>query len=184
MPSRAFVELVPYIADFAVVTALALLWARRSKLDLALSAPAYRKAEPWVLLLILWHTAEWAITTFHPLGVDPVWLARQEQLSLAEDLILSLILAPVSEELLFRGAMFAALMRRWGIWTAALAPSLIWGLLHVQYEWWVMASIAGSGFLLAMIRWKGGSLYLPMGLHAAWNLLVTLNDHGLLASSG
>ena len=78
--------------------------------------------------------------------------------------------------------MFAALLRRWGIWAAAIVPSLIWGLLHVQYEWWVVASIAGSGVLLAMVRWKSQSLYLPVGLHAAWNLLVTLNNRGLLGS--
>lgn len=71
--------------------------------------------------------------------------------------------------------MFAALLRRWGIWTAAVIPSLLWGLLHIEYEWWTMASFAGSGVLLAMIRWKSGSLYLPIALHAGWNLLATLS---------
>lgn len=173
------VEFVAHLADSAILATIALLWARWSRLDLGFSVPAFRKAEPWVLLFILWRTAEWAITIFIPIEADPEWLAWTEQLSLGEDLIVFVLLAPVAEEIFFRGAMFAALLRRWGIWTAALVPSLIWALLHVQYEWWIVASLFGSGVLLAMVRWKGGSLYLPVGLHAAWSLLVTLNNRGL-----
>jgi membrane protease YdiL (CAAX protease family) len=176
------VEFLLNLADIAILTTIALLWATWSKLDLGFSMPAYRKAEPWVLLFMLWCTAEWAIAIFLPIEVDPDWLTRTEQLTFGQDLIVSVLLGPLSEELFFRGAMFAALLRHWGIWAAALVPSVIWGLTHVQYEWWVVATIGGSGVLLAMVRWKSGSLYLPVGLHAAWNLLVTLNNHELFGS--
>ena len=179
---RELMEFVSYFVAFTLLTALVLLWAAWSKLDLGLSAPAMRRAEPWVLVFILWCVAEWAIPIFRPVEVDPDWLTRMEQLSFVEDLIVSVLLAPVAEELLFRGALFAALLRRWGIRAAALVPSILWGLIHLQYEWWAMASLVVSGVLLAMIRWKSGSLYLPLGLHAAWNLLATLNNHGLLGS--
>ena len=169
------VEFVTQITNCAIFAAIALLWARWSKLDLGLSAPAFRRAEPWVLLYILWSTARWAISLFLPNEVDPEWLKRMDQLSLGEAIIVIGLVGPVAEELLFRGAMFAAILRRWGIWAAALVPSLISGLFHLQYEWWVVTSIIGSGVLLAMVRWKGGSLYLPVSLHAAWNLLVILN---------
>ena len=105
-----------------------------------------------------------------------------EQFSLLDELIVVVVLAPVCEELLFRGAMFSALLRRWGIRTAAIVPSLIWAIIHIQYEWWFVASIAGSGVLLALVRWKGGSIYLPIALHAAYNLLVTLYNRGLLGN--
>jgi membrane protease YdiL (CAAX protease family) len=177
--SRALVEFVTQLADFAILTTIALLWAKWSKLDMGLSKPAFSRAEPWVLLFILWTAAEWAITIYLPVEVDPDWLARMDQLSLGESLIILVLLAPMCEELLFRGAMFAALLRRWGIWPAALIPSVVWGLIHAQYEWWFMASIAGSGVVLAMVRWRSGSIYLCVGLHAAWNLLATLDSHGL-----
>jgi membrane protease YdiL (CAAX protease family) len=181
--SEAPVEFILYyLADFAILTTIALLWGRWSKLDLGFSTPAYRQAEPWVLIFILWCTAEWALSIFLPVYVDPEWLERWNELSLGEDLIVSVLLAPVCEELFFRGAMFASFLRRWGIWTAALVPSLIWGLIHIQYEWWVVVAITGSGVLLAMVRWKGGSLYLPIALHAAWNLLAVLHDRGLFGS--
>ena len=172
-------QLFIHLADFAIYMAIGLVWVKRSRLDLGLSAPAFGKAEPWVLLFILWCTAEWALALFLPVEADSEWLRRRDPLSLGEDLIVSVLLAPVGEELFFRGAMFSAFLRRWGIRAAVLVPSLVWGLVHVQYEWWVVASIAGSGVLLAMVRWKGGSLYLPVGLHAAWNLLVTLYNHEL-----
>ena len=170
------------LAGFAVLTTISLLWARWSKLDLGFSASNFRRAEPWVLIFILWGTAEWAITIFLPVEADPDWIAQQQQFSLGEHLIAAVLLAPVAEELFFRGAMFAVLLRRWGIRTAVIVPSLIWAIMHVQYGWWDVALIAGSGVLLAMVRWKSGSLYLPVGLHAAWNLLVTLDYHGLFGS--
>ena len=182
--SRAHVEIVTFLAAFVIQTAIVLLWARWSKLDLGLAAPDFREAEPWVLLFILWCTAEWALPIFLPTEVDPEWRRRMEQLSLGEILLVSVLLAPLFEELLFRGAMFSALLRRWGILAAALVPSVIWGLIHIQYEWWAVALIVGSGVLLAMVRWKGGSIYLPLGLHAAWNLLVTLHNKGLFGPLG
>jgi len=188
LPSGPFrssgrVEFVSDLITLAIVTTPIMLWARWSKLDLGFRAPDLKAAEPWVLLYILWITAERAISIFLPFEADPEWLARMEQISLVESLFESVVLAPMVEELLFRGAMFAALLRRWGIWSAALVPSLIWGLLHVQYEWWVVGLIAGSGILLAMVRWKSGSLYLPIVFHAASNLLATLNNHGVFTGA-
>lgn len=182
LPSSAPVEFANHFADFVILTTIALIWGMWARLKLGLSRPAYWEAEPWVLLFILWNTAEWAISLFWPTVVDPEWLAERERLTLAEHLIASALLAPVAEELLFRGTMFAALLRRWGIWPAALVPSALWALLHVQYEWWVVASTAGSGVLLAMVRWKSGSIWLPIALHAAGNLLATLAWHNLLGS--
>jgi membrane protease YdiL (CAAX protease family) len=34
-----------------------------------------------------------------------------------------------------------------------------------------------------MVRWKGGSLYLPVGLHAAYNLLAMLEGHEVFGSA-
>ena len=134
-------------------------------------------------MFILWLTAEWALALVLPVYADPSWQAEFEELPLAEELFVFVVIGPVWEELFFRGAMFAAFLRRWGIMTAAIVPSLIWALIHVQYEWWYVASIAGSGVLLAMVRWKGGSIYLPIALHGAFNLLVTFYNRELLGNA-
>jgi len=175
------VEFTAQLASFAIVTAGTLLWAKWSKLDLGLRSPALKGVWPWVGLFVLWCAAESALDAIHPIEVDPEWLEEMQQLSLPETLVLTAVLDPLCEELLFRGVMFSALIRRWGIRAAAVVPSLLWGLVHVQYEWWYVASIAGSGVVLAIIRWKSGSIYVPLGLHAAFNLLIALSSYFPLA---
>jgi membrane protease YdiL (CAAX protease family) len=159
----------------AISAAATLLWARWSKLDLALRRPVLAGAWPWAALFVLWCAVEtFVVAAIRPVEVDAEWLEEIEQLSGADYFLLTVVLDPLWEELFFRGAMFSALIRRWGIWVAALVPSLLWGLAHAQYEWWYMASIAGSGVVLAIVRWKSGSIWLPVGLHAAFNLSLYL----------
>jgi uncharacterized protein len=168
------VDFTAGLIEFAIFTAAILLWAKRSKLDLGTRPPDLRAAWPWILFFIAWLGAEWAIVTAYPVEVDPEWQEELERLSLLEDLALTVLLGPVFEELLFRGALFAALIRRWGISVAAIVPSALWGLIHVQYEAWYAVSIACSGVILAMIRWKSGSLYVPIALHSGFNLFDLL----------
>lgn len=176
-------EFIAWLAEDLVLTALVLLWAKRSALDLGLRAPRFRGAWPWVALYILWYAVEWVIFAFYPPQENPAWLDRLQQLPLLAELILVVVTGPVLEELLFRGAMFSALLRRWGSGVAAIVPSLLWGLLHLGYEPWFVASIAGSGVVLAIIRWKSGSLYIPLCLHAAGNLCLTLDPYAWFAGT-
>lgn len=163
------------LVDFAVFTAVALMWARWSNLDLGLRAPALTKAWPWTLLFMAWIGAEWAITAYTPAIATEGYAEEMAQRGLPELLLSMVVLGPLGEELLFRGAMFSALLRRWGVWAAVIIPSILWGLMHTDYELWVVASTVGSGVILAVIRWKSGSLYPPLVLHAAVNLLVELD---------
>lgn len=157
-----------------VYTAIVLFWAAAFRLDLGLRAPAWRGVWPWIALYIILYAAEWAIFVAYPPESDPDWVEELWQFSLLEQRVLIVVTGPIFEELLFRGALFSALLRRWGIKVAIIVPSLAWGLIHVGYEPWVILSIALSGMALAMIRWKSGSLYVPLALHAAGNLLGTV----------
>lgn len=172
------------VAGDLVFAAIVLFWARRSKLDLGFRAPNFAGVWEWIGLFVLWCAAEQAVVAAHGLGHDPEsqdWLSG---LTLAESLVLMVLTAPLVEELLFRGALFSALLRRWGAASAVLVPSVLWGLVHVQHEAWYAASIAGSGTVLAVIRWRSGSIWLPILLHAAFNLVVTLSDFPPFAPAG
>jgi membrane protease YdiL (CAAX protease family) len=177
------VEFTQWLAGDLVLTAIVLLWAKQSKLDLGLRAPVFKGAWPWISLYIAWYAADWAIFALYPAEEGPEWLNQLQRLPLLEELVLLVVTGPVFEELLFRGAMFSALLRRWGIWVAAVVPSILCGLLHIGYEPWFVASIAGSGVVLAIIRWKSGSLYVPLCLHAAGNLLVALDPYAWFAGT-
>lgn len=154
-----------------ILATLALLWARLSKLDIGLRAARMKRAWGWSLLLVAWTVSERVFLSYGPIATDTAWLQELERLPLAQVILLVVVIGPVTEELVFRGALFSALERRWGPGIAVVVPSLLWALLHFQYEPWLMASIAGSGILLAMIRWRSGSLYVPIALHAAANSL-------------
>lgn len=97
----------------------------------------------------------------------------------------SVVVAPVTEELAFRGILLRGLMRRYRFWPAALLCSAVFASLHV----FGAASLAAVPLLLAMtfvfgllqcvlVR-RSGRLGPAIGVHAAMNLLVMV-----LAASG
>jgi len=97
------------------------------------------------------------------------------------------VVAPVAEELFFRGFFFGAL-RRWrivvagrniGIWVAALLTSILFGLAHYssassQY----LIPLGVLGFVLCLVRWRTRSLYPCIALHSINNsLALGVNQH-------
>ena len=91
------------------------------------------------------------------------------------------VIAPVAEELFFRGFVFGAL-RRWrvmvagrnlGTWLAAIVTGLFFGAVHAgsaspQY----LVPLAFLGFVLCLVRWRTGSLYPCIALHSFNNSLA------------
>jgi membrane protease YdiL (CAAX protease family) len=83
------------------------------------------------------------------------------------------ILSGVGEELLFRGAMFRIVEERWGTLVALLASAAFFGAIHGGNPGaTVTSSIAialEAGLLLALAYTATRTLWLPIGLHFAWN---------------
>jgi membrane protease YdiL (CAAX protease family) len=92
-------------------------------------------------------------------------------------------LAPLGEELLFRGLLLRALVRRMEFWPAALISGVIFGIAHVdQYVpypiWPRTLTLAGTGVVLAWLyRWRG--YWGSVAAHASVNLGAAI---ALLAS--
>jgi CAAX protease family protein len=81
------------------------------------------------------------------------------------------IVTPIGEESLFRGFLF----RGWygepqDAWSAIGLTAVLFALLHVQYDWFVIAQVFAFGVLLGWMRWVSGSTLLTMLLHALINL--------------
>lgn len=79
----------------------------------------------------------------------------------------TVVVAPVAEELLFRGYLLNLWMARWGVWPAVVASSLVFGLLHMEKS--VFA--AGLGVVVALVYLRYDSLWPGIVLHAAYNVL-------------
>jgi uncharacterized protein len=82
-----------------------------------------------------------------------------------------IIVAPVSEELLFRGFLFRGFVREpRDALPGILAISLIWSLLHIQYDWFGAGLVFAIGVLLGYVRLYSGSTTLVILLHILLNL--------------
>jgi membrane protease YdiL (CAAX protease family) len=80
------------------------------------------------------------------------------------------VLTPVGEEILFRGFLF----RGWlhsprDAFAVIVIISLLWALIHVQYDWYTIGQIFIFGLLLGWMRWATGSTLLTILLHALIN---------------
>jgi len=88
-------------------------------------------------------------------------------------LIVPTVGAAVTEELLFRGILFRWLEQFGGSWVALLLTSGFFGAAHLHNpsaSWIAVVGIAfGAGVMLGAAYMLTRSLWLPMGLHAAWN---------------
>jgi hypothetical protein len=92
---------------------------------------------------------------------------------LVKDLIGMTILAAFMEELLFRGILFRWLEAFAGSWAALVVTSALFGLAHIYNPnaTWTssLAITVEAGMLLGGAYMLARNLWVPMGLHGAWN---------------
>ncbi len=79
----------------------------------------------------------------------------------------------VGEEIMFRGVIFRWVDEKWGFVPALLVSALLFGLIHITNPnatlWSSVAIAIEAGLLLgAAYKWSG-TLWLPIGIHWAWN---------------
>ena len=87
--------------------------------------------------------------------------------SLASAFILMVILAPLIEEMVFRGLLFSRLTKKWNMAGAMVVSSLAFGLLHMNP---IGAFV--FGIVACVLYTRTRTLLVPMGLHALNNLIV------------
>lgn len=82
------------------------------------------------------------------------------------------VVAPLTEELFFRGFLFGGLRRR-GLAVAAIVSGLAFGLAHVGGSpIGFIVPLAALGIILALLYERTGSLYPPIALHALNNSIA------------
>jgi len=85
----------------------------------------------------------------------------------------SAIFPAVSEELIFRGILFRWIEEWGGSWVALLVTSILFGCAHLLNPHASPIAALGialeAGVMLGAAYMLTRSLWLPMGLHAAWN---------------
>jgi membrane protease YdiL (CAAX protease family) len=82
-------------------------------------------------------------------------------------LALAVLVAPIVEELLFRGFIYRAFERQWGWLASMLATSVLFGLYHPHF--W--SAFASSIVFVCLLR-RTGSLWAPIVCHMVTNFAL------------
>ena len=90
----------------------------------------------------------------------------------ATNFVIVAVVAPVCEELLFRGLGFS-LLRRFGTWPAILAVGIGFGLYHGLVE--ALPELVLFGCMLAWLRYETDSVLPGMIVHATFNTVGLLS---------
>lgn len=115
------------------------------------------------------HWSEW---------FDPQ-LAWGDATAVGASLVSAVLLAPLFEEIVFRGILFATLRRRLGLIASAVVSAAVFSLAH-GYGTVGFVDVFWSGLLWAWAYERTRSLLPAIGAHALTNLLVSAGVLGLL----
>jgi len=144
-----------------------------------LSFDAFSKKN--IRLMLLAYLACWGVsilgTILMPQGETTDNQVAVEQLSnflpMSVFVASTVILAPVSEELAFRGAVLSKMLKDFPK-MAILVSALLFGFAHGAENIGAMVIYAGMGCVFAIIYKKTGRIELNITLHMFWNLIATM----------
>ncbi|HLH12487.1 MAG TPA: CPBP family intramembrane glutamic endopeptidase [Methylovirgula sp.] len=85
---------------------------------------------------------------------------------------LAVVLAPITEELLFRGWIYTSLRSSLGLWPAVILSAAFFGLAHYESTHLYALAVFPLGLALAAIRERSGSVKASMLFHAFNNLIA------------
>jgi membrane protease YdiL (CAAX protease family) len=105
----------------------------------------------------------------HPENVEEVLLTHHGLTSFFFDLLSVAVLAPVAEEVLFRGVIFTGLVQRMPLALAAGLSGLIFGIAHLDF--WSILPLSVIGVGLALLYYRTGSLWPNIVAHATVNMI-------------
>ncbi|MFP5219449.1 MAG: CPBP family intramembrane glutamic endopeptidase [Actinomycetes bacterium] len=185
----------------AVMCGLAVLAGRRAAQQsggwsraLGVELPEWRdvgRIVGWTVLLLVTQSLLYALLTTLPALRD---VEPETNTGFLEDVplgvlllfaVLAVTVAPVVEEVLFRGVALRGLMTRLPFWPAAVITTVFFALLHVQRASagavYVVVVITVLGLVLCVLTRRTGRLGPAIGVHALYNaagVLITVVTTG------
>jgi membrane protease YdiL (CAAX protease family) len=112
---------------------------------------------------VLWLLGSYHVTAFNP---SPHWILAAATVGLG---------AGIGEEIICRGVLYRIVEEGLGSWMALLFSALFFGAAHLHNPgatlWAGLAIAIEAGILLGLIYLVTRSLWVCIGLHAAWNFV-------------
>jgi uncharacterized protein len=138
-------------------------WIRQARLGMALGAALIVAAVAWIVIFGELATVRLSLN-YHTLA-----------LALLELFVLAT--AAMGEELMFRGYPFQRLVETTGPVFAVILMSLLFGFVHrgnPHASKLALFNTCAIGALLCVARLRTGALWMPWGIHFAWNTALGL----------
>lgn len=179
----AILLLSPLVVLTAIRYVWPAMWALATPPGLGWCAPrgggAYVLAAALVIAVPLVSSALTALLAHgHPVDQDVhQWLVHASLPPQILMMVVAVTLAPAVEELMFRGVLLSALLRRlragWAVGVCAAAFALV-HLPDFAYHWYPLPGLALLGAVAAWLRLRSGSIRPALLLHAGNNLCAVL----------
>ena len=112
----------------------------------------------------------------NPSGSNPLLelvLESRDPLALSLLALTAVVLAPLFEEVIFRGTLLPVLARRTGSVTGVVLSGLLFGMAHISIGELAPLTVLGIG--LALVRLSSGRLLPCVLMHALWNAVTFVN---------
>jgi membrane protease YdiL (CAAX protease family) len=87
-------------------------------------------------------------------------------------LVVGAVLAPVSEELFYRGMIYPLFRKHLGPMWGSIISGIIFGLAHLDL--WRAIPLALGGIVLCYIYEKSGSILVSILAHGVWNGVMSI----------
>ena len=173
---ETLVRVAPFGAGLLV---LGLLAAVRPKVRerLAWNPVPGRVLVRWLLLWAVWLAVTELVT--NALGRPPPEPFAARGAALAVRLLGIVVLAPLLEELAFRGVFFGLLRTRLGPGPTVGATALLFTLAHAQYGPPELIQVFLDGVLFGLARLRTGSTRMPFCMHVLGNALAAWQRLGI-----
>jgi membrane protease YdiL (CAAX protease family) len=114
--------------------------------------------------------------------IDPWMKALGENVTHFGWLALAIVVcAPIGEEFIFRGFLFKGWMESGlGKWGTVLLTSFLFAIIHSQYGVWGLTGVFILGVLMGIARVRSNSLWAPISIHFANNLMATYGIYEIM----
>jgi membrane protease YdiL (CAAX protease family) len=129
----------------------------------------------WLCQVSVWQIDAW-VRRWAPLGHQLTDTFRMEiclnpsTVSLMIVALVSLVVWPLGEEIVYRGLVYTSLRERWGVFWAAAMSAAVFAAIH-HYAWLASVEIFLDGLLWAYAFEETGSLWPGLIVHGLSNLL-------------
>ena len=145
---------------------------RRTLADIVIAPLAYLAGWVVIIVVLILYAIVLQIMEIDPSSgahpVVPMLLGNSSQSQIIAVVLLAVVVAPLIEEIMFRGALYGWLRSKLPAWSSVLISAACFAVMHPQGAIGLVP-LGLIGILLAILREWRGSLIAPMVAHACFN---------------